>query len=91
VNSPDLFERVATALAAEYEIVRLLGQGGMATVFLAREKALKRLVALKVLSPDLSSPAFRTRFVREAETAAQLQHPHIVPIFRVGEAGGLYY
>jgi serine/threonine-protein kinase len=91
VNSPDLFERVATALAAEYEIVRLLGQGGMATVFLAREKALKRLVALKVLSPDLSSPAFRTRFVREAETAAQLQHPHIVPIFRVGEAGGLSY
>lgn len=87
----EFFTRVSTALAADYEIVRPLGQGGMATVFLAREKSLKREVAIKVLTPDLASPAFLTRFAREAETAAQLQHPHIVPIYRVGEAGGLAY
>ena len=59
---------------------------------LAREKALKRLVAIKVLDPDLgSSPLFRNRFQLEAETAAQLQHPNIVPIYRVGEADGLSY
>ena len=64
----------------------------MGTVVLAREKALKRLVAIKVLDPDLgSSPLFRNRFQLEAETAAQLQHPNIVPIYRVGEADGLSY
>lgn len=90
---PDpIFSRVAEALAAEYELLRPLGRGGMAIVFLARERALKRLVAIKVLDPDLgASPLFRTRFEREAETAAQLQHPHIVPIYRVGEAAGVSY
>lgn len=64
----------------------------MGTVVLAREKALKRLVAIKILDPDLgASPIFRNRFQLEAETAAQLQHPNIVPIYRVGEAGGLSY
>ncbi|MGE0353925.1 MAG: protein kinase, partial [Gemmatimonadales bacterium] len=84
-----LEERLRAALAPDYELVRRLGRGGMAWVFLARETSLKRMVAIKVLDPDLSSPVFRTRFEREAETAAQLQHPNIVPIFRVGEADGL--
>jgi serine/threonine-protein kinase len=92
-DPPDpLFTKVAQALAAEYELLRPLGRGGMAVVFLARERSLKRLVAIKVLDPELgASPLFRTRFEREAETAAQLQHPHIVPIFRVGESDGIAY
>lgn len=90
--APDLLERVRRALSQDYEVLRPLGQGGMATVFLARERALKRLVAIKLLDPDLGAAAiFRTRFEREAETAAALQHPNIVPIFRVGEADGLAY
>ncbi len=85
-------DRVRAAFGAEYEIIRLLGEGGMAAVYLARERALKRLVAIKVLDPDLGvSPGFRARFQREAELAAGLQHPHIVPIYRVGEAEGLSY
>ena len=85
-------ERLQQAFGADYEILRPLGHGGMATVWLARERALKRLVAIKVLDPDLGgSPSFRHRFQLEAETAAQLQHPNIVPIFRVGEADGLAY
>lgn len=85
VAPEDLLPRVARALSAEYELVRPLGQGGMATVFLARERALKRLVAVKVLDPELArSPMFRIRFKREAEFAAALSHPNIVPIYRVG-------
>ena len=91
MSSPPLIDRLSAALSGDYELIRPLGQGGMATVFLAREKSLKRLVAIKVLSPEMASPAFQARFAREAETAAQLQHPNIVPIFRVGEAGGLAY
>ena len=73
-------------------MLRLLGQGGMAAVYLARERALKRLVAIKILDPELAtSPVFRARFQLEAETAAQLQHPNIVPIYRVGQTGGLTY
>ena len=91
-TTPLTLERVRAALGQDYEILRLLGAGGMGTVFLAREKALKRLVAIKILDPDLgSSPIFRNRFQLEAETAAQLQHPNIVPIYRVGEADGLSY
>ncbi len=87
-----LFERVAEALGDQYDLIRLLGKGGMASVFLARDHALKRLVAIKVLDPELSaSEDFRSRFQREAETAAQLHHPNIVPIYSVGAAGGLAY
>ncbi len=92
MSAPLTLERVHAALGQDYEIIRLLGQGGMGTVFLARERALKRLVAIKVLDPDLgSSTVFRDRFQLEAETAAQLQHPNIVPIYRVGEVDGLSY
>lgn len=83
---------IQAALAEEYEILSLLGQGGMASVYLARERSLGRLVALKVLAPDLAArPGFRARFEREAATAAQLQHPNIVPIHRVGEANGVAF
>lgn len=82
--------RVSALLLEEYEVIRLLGRGGMAAVYLAREHALKRLVAVKVLDRSLAeSPGFRARFEREASTAAQLQHPNIVPIYRVGELGGV--
>jgi eukaryotic-like serine/threonine-protein kinase len=85
-------DQVQSALGAEYEVIRLLGAGGMAAVYLARERALKRLVAIKVLDPDLAaSPLFRARFQREAEMAAQLQHANIVPIYRVGETGGVSF
>ncbi|HVX87728.1 MAG TPA: protein kinase, partial [Gemmatimonadales bacterium] len=90
--STPLLERVRGALGQDFEIIRPLGQGGMASVFLAREKALNRLVAIKVLDPELgASPVFRNRFQREAETAAALQHPNIVSILRVGAAGDLAY
>ena len=90
--SDPLLERVRGALGQEFEIIRLLGQGGMASVFLAREIALNRLVAIKVLDPELgASPMFRSRFQREAETAAAIQHPNIVSILRVGAAGDLAY
>jgi len=80
------------ALAEEYDILSLLGQGGMASVYLARERSLGRLVALKILAPELAArPGFRARFEREAATAAQLQHPNIVPIYRVGETKGVAF
>ena len=76
------------ALAPQYEIVRSLGRGGMGAVFLARERSLERMVAVKVLRPDLAaSPESRERFRREARVAAQLSHPGIVPLYAFGEAG----
>ena len=80
------------ALAGEYSLERELGRGGMGIVYLAREVQLERLVAIKVLPPALAErPGFRERFLREARTAAQLSHPNIVPIHRVGEAGGFVF
>ncbi len=91
-SAPLTIEHVRTVLGQDYEILRLLGAGGMGSVFLAREKSLKRLVAIKILDPALgASSIFRDRFQLEAETAAQLQHPNIVPIYRVGEVEGLSY
>lgn len=75
-----------------YKIVGKLGQGGMATVFKAHELSLNRMVALKVLSPQLSEDAdFIKRFQREAQAAAQLNHPHIVQIYAIGEEKGLHF
>ena len=80
------------ALGAQYEIGRLLGRGGMGAVYLAREKALERAVAIKVLPPDLAADAeSRERFRREARTAARLTHPNIVPLYTFGEAEGMLY
>ena len=88
---PDLLA-LQSALAGEYSIERELGRGGMAIVYLAREVRLDRLVALKVLPPNLAGrPELRERFVREARTSAKLSHPNIVPIFRVDEIGGFVF
>ena len=80
------------ALGAQYEIVRLLGRGGMGAVYLARERALERTVAIKVLPPEIAvSAEAQERFRREARTAAQLTHPNIVPLHTFGEVEGMMY
>ncbi|MDB4884430.1 MAG: protein kinase [Gemmatimonadetes bacterium] len=80
------------ALAGEYSLQRELGRGGMGIVYLARDVQLDRDVAIKVLPAHMARTAeSRERFVREARTAAGLSHPNIVPIHRVGEAGGFVF
>jgi serine/threonine-protein kinase len=78
----------AAALAGRYALERELGQGGMATVYLAQDLRHKRPVALKVLHPDLAAALGPARFQREIETAARLQHPHILTVHDSGEAAG---
>jgi serine/threonine-protein kinase len=86
------FLDLQAALAGEYSLQRELGRGGMGIVYLARDVQLDRDVAIKVLPEPLASSATsRARFLREARTAAGLSHPHIVPIHRVGEAGGFVF
>ncbi len=81
-----------TAIGQQYEIIRSLGHGGMGAVYLARERALERFVAIKVLRPDLADEqGSRERFRREARIAAQLSHPSIVALHTFGEIGGLWY
>lgn len=78
-------------LAKDYEVEKELGRGGMAVVYRAREIELRRLVALKVLPPGTGSADMAERFRREARMAAALDHPNIIPIYRVGQAAGTYY
>ena len=86
------FLDLQTALAGEYSLQRELGRGGMGIVYLARDVHLDRDVAIKVLPPAIASDGgSRQRFLREARMAAGLSHPHIVPIHRVGEAGGFVF
>jgi len=86
------FIALQTALAGRYSLERELGRGGMGIVYLARDVALDRLVALKLLPPRLADdPVLRDRFLREARTAAKLSHPNIVPIFAVEEAGDFVF
>ena len=81
-----LQKTLASSLVPTYEVLRPLGQGGMGAVFLAKEPALKRLVAVKVLAPDLAKDnAARARFEREATAAAALSHPNVVRVYAVGE------
>src|SRR5262249_34247090 len=76
----------------QYEIVALLGKGGMATVYRAQQTSMGRDVAIKVIKPDLvESGDFVTRFEREARTVAQLSHPHILKVFDYGQHGELVY
>ena len=85
-------ERLRRALSGKYEISRKLGAGGMASVYLAREIALEREVAIKVLPQSfLRDKQFVTRFKREAQVAANLEHPHIVRIYRIGVEENLVY
>ncbi len=83
--------RLAVALADRYTIDRELGQGGMATVYLAHDLKHDREVAIKVLREDLSASLGSGRFLREIKIAAQLQHPHILPLLDSGEAEGFLY
>ncbi|MEO7182876.1 MAG: protein kinase, partial [Gemmatimonadaceae bacterium] len=92
-------ERLSTTLADRYRIERRLGQGGMATVYLADDLKHDRKVALKVLRPELAAVLGADRFVQEIKTTAQLQHPHILSLYDSGsttaeQPGGaefLYY
>ncbi len=83
---------VQAALADQYTIERELPRGGMSRVFVASEDALRRLVVIKVLAPELAASLSAERFKREIGLAARLQHPHIVPLLSAGLAGShLYY
>ncbi len=87
----DQFERLKAALTERYAIEREIGSGGMATVYLAEDLKHRRQVAIKVLRPELSATLGPERFVREIEIAANLTHPHILPLHDSGEADGFLY
>ena len=90
--SEPLINRVVAAIGRNYELDKEIGRGGMSVVFRARDLRLNRPVAIKVLPPELAyDPAIRMRFTREAQTSAHLNHPHIVPIYDVGESEGIAY
>lgn len=91
-STDELGTHVAQVLSANYELESEVGRGGMGVVYCARDKRLKREIAIKILPPELSFRAdIRQRFLREAETAAQLNHPNIVPIYTVEERDNLVY
>ena len=87
----DFRDRLQTTLTGAYRVERELGGGGMSRVFLAEERALCRRVVVKVLSPDLAAGVNFERFKHEILLTAQLQHPHILPVFTTGETEGLPY
>jgi serine/threonine protein kinase/tetratricopeptide (TPR) repeat protein len=87
----DIPAQLSKVLSDRYRMDRLLGEGGMATVYLAEDVKHKRWVAVKVLRPELAATLGPERFVREIEIAAQLTHPHILPLFDSGQAGGFLY
>ncbi len=83
--------RVRKALSSSYAIERILGEGGMATVYLATDLKHRRQVAVKVMRPELAATLGAERFLREVEIAAQLSHPHILPVHDSGDAHGVLY
>src|SRR5438309_4553205 len=87
----DLLARLQAALADRYTIERELGRGGMATVYLAQDRKHHRQVAIKVLKPELAAALGPERFLREIDTAARLNHPHILPLHDSGEADGFLF
>ncbi|GAB1344666.1 serine/threonine-protein kinase [Gemmatimonas sp.] len=78
-------------LASSFDTVRLLGVGGMGTVWLVRDRFLDRLVALKVLQAEHADADMRERFLREARTSARLEHPHIIDVYRADETDGVVW
>ena len=91
-SDAELRSHVVRVLEGQYDVDKEIGRGGMGIVFKGRDKRLKRPVAIKLLPPELAFRSeIRTRFLREAEMAAQLSHPHIVPIYSVDEREGLVY
>ncbi|MBC8088504.1 MAG: serine/threonine protein kinase, partial [Phycisphaerae bacterium] len=92
LDAAALRTRIQRAVVDSYTIESEIGRGGMAVVYAARDTKLRRIVALKVLPPDLAFRAdVRARFVREAQTAAGLNHPNIVPIYAVDERDGMVF
>jgi serine/threonine-protein kinase len=89
VSNP--IERLTSALSDRYKIESELGSGGMATVYLAEDVKHHRQVAVKVLRPDLAAALGPERFLREIEVAAQLHHPHVLPLYDSGDADGFLY
>ncbi|HEX3234941.1 MAG TPA: serine/threonine-protein kinase [Gemmatimonadales bacterium] len=89
--SPSLQQQLQTSLGDAYRLERELGGGGMSRVFVAQELALGREVVVKVLLPELAAGVSVSRFRREIQLAARLQHPHIVPLLAAGESDGLPY
>jgi Tol biopolymer transport system component len=87
----DVAARLVAALSDRYRIQRELGEGGMATVYLAEDLRHHRPVAIKALRPELAATLGPERFTQEIEIAARLQHPHILPVHDSGEAGGLLF
>ncbi|MFC1661483.1 protein kinase [Gemmatimonadota bacterium] len=87
----DLPDRLRVALEPRYLLEEEIGQGGMGTVFKAQDTRFDRAVAIKVLRPDVASAIASHRFEREIHTAAQLQHPHILPVYDSGEADGVLF
>jgi len=91
-ESDVLLARVRRVFDGEYEVESELARGGMAIVYRATETALRRSIALKILRPDIGlSAAAAERFKREAQTVASLDHPNIIPVYRIGQLGGLFY
>ena len=84
-------DRLSTALDGRYRILRHLGEGGMATVYLCEDLKHGRQVALKLLTPELAAVLGAERFVQEIKTTAALQHPHILPLFDSGAADGFLF
>src|SRR5687767_5927046 len=84
-------DRLKTAISQSYTVDRELGRGGMATVYLAQDTKHERLVALKVLHPDLAASLGPDRFLREIKLAARLNHPHILGLHDSGDADGFLY
>ena len=84
-------KKVTEALAGRYKVERIIGEGGMATVYLAMDQKHKRRVAVKVMRPELAATLGADRFLREVEIAGQLSHPHILPMHDSGESEGLLY
>jgi hypothetical protein len=92
MEEPGLLDQLRRALAGQYDVERALGHGGMGTVVLARDRALDRPVAIKVISPNLDvALRHRKRFLQEARIVAKLRHPNIVAVYAAGESGGLLY
>src|SRR4051794_1675128 len=87
----ELLSRLKDALRDRYVVEREAGRGGMATVFLARDRKLGREVAIKVLSPSVMTAVASERFLREIRITAQLQHPNVLPLLDSGEVAGLLY
>jgi eukaryotic-like serine/threonine-protein kinase len=87
----DAVARLAAALAGQYRIERKLGEGGMATVYLAHDLRHNRQVALKVLKPELAAVLGAQRFLQEIQVTANLQHPHILPLYDSGSADGVLF